>query len=279
MKITLNHVQKGEKGEHVPETTLSYESGRVTVVVAETARRPTVLALLATGRMAPDRGSVAFEVDDDALTAADSARMRATTAIVDAPDISEPVADLTLRSIVQEELMFADRPSSRRATAEALDTLGVAEFGDWEIQNVPNTLRVSVLTELAASRPEVEALVLTSPDRRGGSAFEWFEVAAGFARRGFAVLVIANESSVEMLADTVAAFDAEQQADADRRAAEDRAAEASRLEELASEHPEPESEAPELAGSEQAGSERAAQTKQPTQTPAALHAAIPKERS
>ncbi|TQL55833.1 hypothetical protein [Subtercola boreus] len=257
MKIILNSVAKGDHGENLPETSLSYESGAVTMVAVETAQRPTVLALLATGRMTPDAGTVTFRVGEDAAGDAAGgdvrdgndmgaggdvrdedggphgmARLRAATAIVDAPDVSEPVGELKLKAVVQEELMFAGRPSNRSATLAALDDLGVAGFAGWEIQNVPTAVRLRLLTELASLRPGVEALVLTAPDRRGSDPFEWWDVAADAALRGFAVLVIASPASVDVLAEVSARFEADRLADRERRAAEARAAEAARLADL-----------------------------------------------
>ncbi|WP_116419794.1 hypothetical protein [Subtercola boreus] len=214
MKIILNHVVKGENGENLPETSCSFESGGVTVVAVETAQRPTVLSLLATGRMAPDEGTVTIDGSDDA------ARLRAVTAIVDAPDVSEPVGDLRLRAIVQEELMFAGRPSNRNATAAALDELGVTEYAGWEVQNMPTVVRLRMLAELAALRPGIEALVLTAPDRRGSDPLEWWDVAADLARRGLAVLVIASPASAALLAEVGARFEADRLAEVERREAD-----------------------------------------------------------
>lgn len=129
--------------------------------------------------------------------------------------------------------MFAGRPSNRRATDEALEELGVSEFGAWEVQNVPTATRLRVLAELAASRPGVEALVLTAPDRRGSDPFEWWQIAADLASRGLAVLVIASPASVDLLAETTARFEADRVADVERRAALARAAEDARRAELA----------------------------------------------
>ncbi|RFA12280.1 hypothetical protein B7R22_15840 [Subtercola boreus] len=226
MRITLNDVAKGDQGENLPPTSLEYQSGGVTVVAVETAQRPTVLALLASGRMAPDHGTVTIDDADDAP------RVRSVTAIVDAPDVSEPVGDLKLKAVVQEELMFAGRPSSRAATAQALAELDATEFAGWEIQNIPTAVRLRILTELASVRPGIEALVLAAPDRRGSDPYDWWAVAADFALRGFAVLVIASPASADLLAEVAARFEAERLAELERRAAAARAEEAARLADL-----------------------------------------------
>ncbi|MEF2976993.1 hypothetical protein, partial [Subtercola sp. YIM 133946] len=213
MKVILNGVSKGENGENLPRTSLRYESGAVTLEVVETARRPTVLALLASGRMVADAGTITCDGSTD------SASLRARSAVVDAPDVSEPVGDLRLTAVVQEELMFADRPSSRRATLDALTELDAARYADFEVQNVPPAVRLRVLAELAVSRPGIEAVVLTSPDRHGGDPFAWWAVAADLAQRGLAVLVIASEASVDVVRDVSEKFEADRLVEFERRAA------------------------------------------------------------
>jgi hypothetical protein len=193
MRIDLVDVTAGEGSDALPPTTVGFESGSVTLVATETAQRPTLLALIASGRMVPEHGSVTRnpELSGDEL--------RASVAVVDAPDISEPASGLRLDGIVQEELMFADMHSSAKAVLETLDTLGAREFARTPIEHVPATVRLHVLAELAAMRDSVEALVLTSPDRHGGDPLEWYPIAEGLAERGYAVLVIAGAASVALL--------------------------------------------------------------------------------
>ncbi|UFS58887.1 hypothetical protein [Subtercola endophyticus] len=216
MKVILNRVSKGHDGENLPATSLSYESGAVTLEVIETARRPTVLALLATGRMAPDAGTILF---DDRT---DPTALRTVTAIVDAPDVSEPVADLRLTAVVREELMFADRPNSRSAALDALTELNAAQYADFETQNVPPMVRLRILSELAVSRPGIEGVVLTSPDRHGGDPFDWWAIASDLALRGLAVLVIASEASISVVRDVSAQFERDRLAELERQAAASR---------------------------------------------------------
>jgi hypothetical protein len=193
MRIDLVDVTAGEGADALPPTTVGFESGAVTLVATETAQRPTLLALLASGRMIPEQGSVTRRPE------ASGDELRASVAVVDAPDISEPADGLRLDGIVQEELMFAELPSSSKAVRETLDTLGALEFARTPIEHVPVTVRLHVLAELAALRGDVEAIVLTSPDRHGGDPLEWYPVAEGLAERGYAVLVIAGAASVALL--------------------------------------------------------------------------------
>ena len=54
VRIELRGVGKGRRSQALAPTTIGFESGRATLARAETEQRPTVLGLLAAGRMRPD---------------------------------------------------------------------------------------------------------------------------------------------------------------------------------------------------------------------------------
>ena len=189
MRIELRGVGKGRRSEALPPTTVGFESGRATLARAETEQRPTVLGLLASGRMRPDTGTVTID------GRADAAAIRRTVALVDAPDVSDPAPDITLAGVAAEELMFAGVPSNPVSVSRWLDDLGLREFARVPIANVEPVVRLRLLTELAILRDDVEGLVLVSPDRHGGDPLEWWGLAKRLADRGFAVLVIAGDAS------------------------------------------------------------------------------------
>jgi hypothetical protein len=193
MKIVVDAVSKGSRGIPLPETSLAFESGRVTVAVAETGDHPTVLSLVASGRMLPDTGSVTID------GVADAALVRERIALVDAPEVSEPAADLLLRWVVREELMYAGRSTSRETVAEVIDQAGGSEYAGVRVGDVPAAVRVRVLAELAAFRRGVRGVVITSPDRHGGDPRDWLAVATDLAARDFAVLVVCGEASAEIV--------------------------------------------------------------------------------
>jgi len=194
MRIDLQNVAKGSRAHVLPTTSVAYESGRVTLARAETEQRPTVLGLLAAGRMRPEAGTVT--IDDKA----DAAAIRRRVALVDAPGVSDPAPDITLAGVAAEELMFAGIPSHPRAVANWLDDLGLADLARIPISNVEPRERLHLLTELAILRDGVEGLVLVSPDRHGGDPTEWWELSRSLADRGFAVLVIAGDASAAAIA-------------------------------------------------------------------------------
>lgn len=191
MKVVLDRVGKGAA---LPETSATFETGRATLARAETEQRPTVLGLIASGRMRPDTGTVTID------GAKDYAAMRRRIALIDAPDVSEPTADVTVAGIVAEELMFAGRASHPIAVNRTLRELGAAEWSRHAIGTVPPTVRIRLLAELALLRKGVDALVIVSPDRHGGDPVEWWRFARELAGRDKAVLVVAGDASAAAIA-------------------------------------------------------------------------------
>lgn len=189
MRIELRGVSKGRAGQSLPATTVGFESGRATLARAETEQRPTVLGLIASGRMRPDTGTVTVDGQADARS------IRRLIALVDAPDVSDPAPNVTVTGVAAEELMFAGLSSNPVSVARWLDDLGLRAIARTPIANVDPIDRLRLLTELAILRDGVEGLVLVAPDRHGGDPIAWWELARRLADRGFAVLVIAGDAS------------------------------------------------------------------------------------
>jgi hypothetical protein len=185
MRISLENVSKGSS---LPEMSLRFETGTATVVGVETARRPTVLGLVASGRMRPDTGSVRL----DGTIA--FGRIRSAIALVDAPDVSEPSGEITLAGVTAEELMFAGRPASPWAVIRTLRDLGFDDYARRSMADLPPAVRIRALAELALLRPGVRGLVLTSPDRHGGEPSDWVELARELAERDLAILVVVGHA-------------------------------------------------------------------------------------
>lgn len=203
MRIELTDVAKGRAQRALPAVSTAYETGRATLVVAETEQRPTVLGLVASGRMKVDSGTVTID------GRADAAAIRRAVALVDAPIVSEPEPNVTVAGVVAEELMFAGHAPSPFAAQRWLTTMGLDDLSGLPIGNVDGATRVRLLLELAALRPGVEGLVLVAPDRHGGEPVAWWRIAEELADRGYAVLVIAGHASQTALDATAAPTPAE----------------------------------------------------------------------
>lgn len=187
MRIVVDAVAKGRSA--LPPTSTSFETGTATLVVAETEQRPTVLGLVASGRMKTDGGSVTIDGRTDA------GAIRRRVALVDAPVVSEPETNVTVTGVVAEELMFAGHAPTPFAAARWLEGLGLDAVAGLPIGNIDPAARIRLLLELAALRTGVEGLVLVAPDRHGGEPAGWWRIAREFAERGYAVLVIAGQAS------------------------------------------------------------------------------------
>jgi hypothetical protein len=193
MKVVLDAVAKGKAQGALPETSATYRSGRASLAVAETEQRPTVLGLVASGRMKIDSGSVTIDGRVDAT------EIRRRVALVDAPVVSEPEANITVTGVVAEELMFAGHAPTPFAAQRWLEGLGLDSLAPVPIGNVDPPRRIRLLLELAALRKGVDGLVLVAPDRHGGEPVAWWRIAEEFAERGYAVLVIAGHASLTAL--------------------------------------------------------------------------------
>jgi len=191
MRVELSGVAKGRAA--LPPITLSYVSGELTLAEAETEERPTVLGLIASGRMRADRGEVRIDGRTDA------ARIRREVALVDAPTVSEPPPGVTLQGVVEEELMFAGRWPSRRSALDVLDGLGARDDATTRMADLAPATRIRVLSELALLRPGITGLVVVSPDRHGGEPTHWNADLTRIAERGIAVLAVIGRPAMAAL--------------------------------------------------------------------------------
>lgn len=193
MRVELRNVSKGPRGEALPLTSLRFSSGQPVLALAETEQRPTVLGLIASGRMAADTGTVVID------GTADAASLRHRVALVDAPAVSDPAPNVTVAAVTAEELMFAGRAASPLAVRRWLEANDLTDVARTPITDVTPSRRIRLLLELTALRKGVEGMVLVAPDRHGGSPTHWWEVVDEFATRGFAMLVIAGAAAAAVL--------------------------------------------------------------------------------
>jgi ABC-2 type transport system ATP-binding protein len=192
MRISAEDVAVGSgPAAELPPTTVEFAPESPALVALDTDRRPTVLSLVVSGRMAPTSGRVLLD------GRADPAALRGAVALVDTPIVAEPAADLPVDVILREELAFARHP--RSDAAALLTALGAADYAKAPIRLLPGALRTRLLAETAAARPGVRALVLTSPERHGGAPAELAALIADLADRGFAVLTVTTPATRELL--------------------------------------------------------------------------------
>lgn len=197
MRVELREVSKG-KDLALPATSVVFESGSVTRVVVETEQRPTVLGLIATGRMRPETGTVTIDGE------ASRKQLRHRIALVDAPGISEPEPGVTFGGAIAEELMYAGRATSPVAARLWARSMNMLDRFELPMADVDPGTRIRALLELAALRTQdgkksIDGIVLVSPDRHGGDPHEWMRIANLLAARGMAVLIITGSAANQLL--------------------------------------------------------------------------------
>lgn len=190
MRISARGISKGRV---LPQTTVHVHSGEVRLVPVEGGQRPSVLALLLSGRMAPDTGEVTADGE------VDHRRLRDAVAVVDAPDVSAPYDDLTLGDVLREELAYARVRGVRATAARLLAEWDAAGHRGTRLRDVPAGLRVRALAEAAALREGTEAVLIVAPDRHGGDPADWHAVARDLADRGLAVAALAGAAAIAAL--------------------------------------------------------------------------------
>lgn len=189
MRLELDGVAIGDPAAPaLPALDVVLTDAAPTVAAVGTERGPVLASLIAGGRMRPDRGIVRLD------GAADGGALRRAVALVDTPVVAEPPAALRVAAVVAEDLRFAGLPNGRAAVADVLDDLGIASWRRAPIADLPPTTRILLLLTLAAARPGVRALVLTSPERHGGASADWLGLARSFTDAGTPVLVIGGHT-------------------------------------------------------------------------------------
>ncbi|WP_344683616.1 MULTISPECIES: hypothetical protein [Actinomycetes] len=155
----------GHHGRLVEPTSFSVPDGGLAVLQAPTAMMRTALALIASGRMAPDAGEVRID------GVAELRPLRLRTALVDAPTITAPEHHMTVKNVVSEFLAL--RPLRSRVGKQAR-RIGVRawlaehdadDLAGARIDTLEPLERVGLLLELAFSDPQVRFAVVDSPDR------------------------------------------------------------------------------------------------------------------
>jgi len=190
IRVTLRDAAVGSGREAaLPAVSTTFGPGFPTLVATEGGTRPTVLSLVASGRMRLDTGSI--EAVNEAGDTLSAARLRRATALIDTPLVADHSDDVSIATVVREELALAR--SNRRADRPA-------EYSDrHDFGSLPADHRLRLLIDLALRRPEVGALVITSPERHGGDPALWWRVVRETAARGIAVLVVTDTATVAHL--------------------------------------------------------------------------------
>ncbi|WP_156756224.1 ABC transporter ATP-binding protein [Actinokineospora pegani] len=177
----------GAHGPLLAATSLAVGPGQLALVAGPPGAGHTAFGLALTGRMALSAGSVE----------PGAAALRAGSALVDAPGVSEPEGALRAADVVAEEMALGGGRARRRDVAALLDEHGVD--GAARFENVSPAARTALLTALAARRRGVRLLVLHTPDRHAADHGDWWPTALRHARAGLAVVVLCGATAARAL--------------------------------------------------------------------------------
>ena len=185
--ITLDAVAIGDGlGALVPPLSLAVPSGVVSVLAVETDERPMLVSMLLGGRYRADAGRILIDGREDPNA------LRRTVALVDTPFVVAPPAEIALSLVVAEEFSFAAIPSSKRHAVAFLRRHRLEEYASLPLRALPPADHIRLFSELAILRDGVTTIVVTSPERHGGDAADWYPAVLEIASRGIGVAVITD---------------------------------------------------------------------------------------
>jgi hypothetical protein len=158
----------GRRNDLLPPTSLEARRGELLLVSGDGQDQRTALALALSGRMKPSKGLLSWD------NSVKIKKVRAASALIDAPGVNEPEQHLSVRDLVTEDLSLI--PRRYRGALLSTPWLKVNRFEDiaglW-IEQLPADRRLELLTALALADPALDLLVLDSPDRHSADPADW----------------------------------------------------------------------------------------------------------
>lgn len=180
----------GRRNDLLPPTSLEASRGELLLVSGDGQDQRTALALALSGRMKPSKGLLSWD------NSTKIKKVRAASALIDAPGVNEPEQHLSVRDLVTEDLSLI--PRRYRGALLSTPWLKVNRFEDiaglW-IEQLPADRRLELLTALALADPALDLLVLDSPDRHSADPADWLprlEQLAYDAGRPLAVVAVVS---------------------------------------------------------------------------------------
>lgn len=183
---------KGRHDDLVPPLSLQAARGSLLLVTGDLQPQRTALALALSARMKVSEGTVSWgqgsKIGD----------LRNSSALIDSPGVNEPEQHLSVKDLVTEDLALI--PRRYRGIRHASDWLKINAFEDiakvW-VDQVPTARRLELLCTLALANPEVDLLVVDSPDRHSADPQDWLpQLVARAADPGRPLCIVATVSGI-----------------------------------------------------------------------------------
>ncbi|WP_394940290.1 ABC transporter ATP-binding protein [Psychromicrobium sp. YIM B11713] len=192
MLVAQNLRVKGRHYDLVPSFNLEASVGSLTLVVGDLQPQRTALALTLSARMKPSEGAVSWGQSSK------MSHLRKRSALIDSPTVNEPEQHLSVKDLVTEDLALI--PHRYRGIRRATDWLTINSFEDIanaQVEELPAARRLKLLCTLALANPEVDLLVVDSPDRRGPHPQNWLPLLQDLAQdRGRPLCIVATVSQL-----------------------------------------------------------------------------------
>lgn len=183
---------KGRHYDLVPPLTMEAATGSLTLAVGDLQPQRTALALTLSARMKPSDGVVSWGQSSKLN------HLRRHSALIDSPTVNEPEQHLSVKDLVTEDLALI--PRRYRGIRRASDWLTVNSFEDIAnalVEELPASRRLELLCTLALANPEVDLLLVDSPDRRGPHPENWLPYLQELAQdKGRPLCIVATVAQV-----------------------------------------------------------------------------------
>jgi hypothetical protein len=192
---------RGVAGQILPPTSLEIALGGLTIITGGDQLAKTALGLILTGRMTGYKGALLPD-DKPALK-----QLRLSSALIDAPKLSEPEEWMSLRNYVIDELKIAGLPHDQTKVVNFLNDFDASEYLHTKMKDLPIGLSYQIQIALIEQRQNKsgEKLVRTccfvSPDRHDTSIKDWWLPILDLlkAKLGYTLILICQDFTYSYL--------------------------------------------------------------------------------
>ncbi|MEU6855364.1 multidrug ABC transporter ATPase [Rothia kristinae] len=159
------------KGRHAPliqRTSLDVAPGELLLLQASGQLTRTALALVLTGRMKPESGSITWNEESSRKA------LRRHASIVDAPELNEMEKHMRVRDYVSEMLSYMPHPFLQRPhSGRWLEENGLADLNNLWDEQLTGEQRIRLMTALARHNSGADLLVFDTPSRHTHYSVTW----------------------------------------------------------------------------------------------------------
>jgi hypothetical protein len=192
---------RGIVGEILPPTSVEVAQGGLTIITGGSQLAKNALGLTLTGRMTGYKGLLHLS-NNLSLK-----QLRLTSALIDAPKLSEPDEWMPLGKFATGELKIGRQPHTAQAVANFLQTHNALDYINTKMGELPVKLMYTLVIELVKLRQNssgeqlVKTFCFVSPGRHDTKIENWGQPILSLfeANSDYTVILICQESIYEYL--------------------------------------------------------------------------------